>query len=147
MEIQAKQQEHGIETRQNRGGNTPVSRVTSQRLINLGNSIRERRQAVHLSQEALAERIGISSNTVSRIEGGQMAMSVIIFQKLVKVLGVDANLLLGAKCLQAEEQEQFQEIICRVQHLEKKEQEIVIQTMFTLIDGLEKRQKRISTDR
>lgn len=147
MEIQAKQKEHGTESRQYRVEHTPVSRVTSQRLIDLGNCIRERRQAVHLSQEALAERIGISSNTVSRIEGGQMAMSVVIFQKLVKVLGGDANLLLGAKCLQAEEQEQFQEIMCRAQHLEKGEQEIVIQTMFTLIDGLEKRQKGISTDK
>lgn len=147
MEIQEKQKEHRKETREHRGKYNPVSRVTSQRLIDLGNCIRERRQEKHLSQEALAERIGISPNTVSRIEGGQMAMSVVIFQKLVKVLGVDANRLLGAKHLRAEEREQFQEIMCRAQHLEKGEQEIVIQTMFTLIDGLEKRQKGISTDK
>ena len=43
----------------------------------------------------MAEKAGISVNTVSRIEGGQAAMSIEIFAKLVEILDADANELLG----------------------------------------------------
>ena len=52
------------------------NRAESQDLIDLGNRIRKRRQEIHLSQEVLAEKTGISPNTISRIEGGQTAMSI-----------------------------------------------------------------------
>lgn len=44
------------------------NRAESQDLIDLGNRIRKRRQEIHLSQEVLAEKTGISPNTISRIE-------------------------------------------------------------------------------
>ena len=59
------------------------NRVKSRELMELGMRIRSRRIELKLSQEELAERAGINSNTVSRIEGGQMAMSVETFRKLV----------------------------------------------------------------
>lgn len=114
------------------------NRATSQELIDLGNRIRERRQEVRLSQEALAEQAGISPNTVSRIEGGQTAMSVEIFQKLVAILGMDANRLLGGMALPENETKQIHEIFHRVRNLNLGEQEIVMQTMKALMDGLEK---------
>ena len=55
------------------------NRAESQDLIKLGNRIRDRRQEISLSQEKVAEQAGISVNTVSRIEGGQSAMSIEIF--------------------------------------------------------------------
>ena len=58
-------------------------RVESQELAALGERIRERRMELRLSQEALAEKAGISANTVSRIEGGQMAMGIGTFINLV----------------------------------------------------------------
>ena len=73
------------------------NRAGSQRLIQLGERIRQKRKDSHLSQETFAEKAGISVNTVSRIEGGQAAMSVEIFAKLVEVLDTDANELLGRK--------------------------------------------------
>ena len=57
------------------------NRAGSQRLIQLGERIRQKRKDSHLSQETFAEKAGISVNTVSRIEGGQAAMSVEIFRK------------------------------------------------------------------
>lgn len=57
----------------------------SQELIKLGNRIRDRRKEIHLSQEKVAERAGVSTNTISRIEGGQSAMSIEIFMKLVEI--------------------------------------------------------------
>lgn len=109
------------------------NRAMSQDLMNLGSRIRERRQQIHLSQEILAERVGISSNTISRIEGGQTAMSVEIFLKLVHVLEIDANILLGKK----EDGGQLQGIFHRIRQLEYKKQKIVMQTMEVLMDGLE----------
>lgn len=48
------------------------NRVKSRELMELGMRIRSRRIELKLSQEELAERAGINSNTVSRIEGGQI---------------------------------------------------------------------------
>lgn len=57
------------------------NRAESQDLIDLGNRIRKRRQEIHLSQEVLAEKAGISPNTISRIEGGQTAMECRLYCK------------------------------------------------------------------
>lgn len=43
------------------------NRVGSQELIQLGERVRQKRKDCHLSQETLAEKVGISVNTVSRI--------------------------------------------------------------------------------
>ena len=70
-------------------------RVESQELAALGERIRERRMELRLSQEALAEKAGISANTVSRIEGGQMAMGIGTFINLVQAMDAGADSLLG----------------------------------------------------
>ena len=67
------------------------NRAISTELIELGERIRKRRQEMKLSQESFAEKAGISVNTVSRIEGGQTAMSVEIFRKMIEILETDAN--------------------------------------------------------
>lgn len=121
-----------------KGGNVLGNRAISQELIDLGNRIRERRQEVRLSQEALAELAGISPNTVSRIECGQTAMSVEIFQKMVRLLGTDANRLLGDAELPGMENNQFGTVLRRIGKLKQGEQEIVVQTLMSLMDGLEK---------
>lgn len=56
------------------------NRAGSQELIQLGERIRQKRKDSHLTQETFAEKAGISVNTVSRIEGGQAAMSIEILQ-------------------------------------------------------------------
>ena len=71
------------------------NRAISTELIELGERIRKRRQEMKLSQESFAEKAGISVNTVSRIEGGQTAMSVEIFRKMIEILETDANILMG----------------------------------------------------
>ena len=80
---------------QSKGGSVLGNRAESQDLIDLGNRIRKRRQEIHLSQEVLAEKAGISPNTISRIEGGQTAMSIEIFRKLAVILKTDAGTLLA----------------------------------------------------
>lgn len=112
------------------------NRAGSQDLIELGNRIRDRRNEISMSQEKVAEQAGISANTVSRIEGGQSAMSIEIFIKMVQILGVDANELLGVSSQTKEGDGQCQEMFCRIRHLKQDEQAVVLQTMEALVDGL-----------
>ena len=98
----------------------------------LGNRIREYRKERGFSQEILAEKSGVSTNTISRIEGGQMAMSVGILQKIVKALGVDANTLLGVSTEVNETEIWVSAFSSRVQELKENEQEILKHTMNAL---------------
>ena len=112
----------------------------------LGNRIREYRKERGFSQEILAEKSGVSTNTISRIEGGQMAMSVGILQKIVKALGVDANTLLGVSTEVNETEIWVSAFSSRVQELKENEQEILKHTMNALIESMEKNRLKISTD-
>lgn len=109
----------------------------SPELIKLGNRIRDRRKEIHLSQEKVAEKAGVSTNTISRIEGGQTAMSIEIFMKLVEILDTDANQLLGTAAL-PEEKGQCQEILFKIRCLKNCDQEVVAKTMKALIEGLQR---------
>ena len=111
------------------------NRAISTELIELGERIRKRRQEMKLSQESFAEKAGISVNTVSRIEGGQTAMSVEIFRKMIEILEIDANILLGKEAGDTEKQESVQEVLYQIQKLEWKEQKIIMQTIDSLIDS------------
>jgi transcriptional regulator with XRE-family HTH domain len=108
----------------------------SQDLIKLGNGIRRRRQEIGMSQEKVAEKVGISVNTVSRIEGGQSAMSIEIFIKIVQTLDMDANELLGVNSLEKGDDVKYKKMLARIRHLKQREQTVVLQTMETLVDGL-----------
>ena len=111
------------------------NRAISTELIELGERIRKRRQEMKLSQESFAEKAGISVNTVSRIEGGQTAMSVEIFRKMIEILEIDANILLGKEKGDTEKQESVQEVLYRIQKMQWKEQKIIMQTIDSLIDS------------
>lgn len=113
------------------------NRAGSQRLIQLGERIRQKRKDSHLSQEAFAEKVGISVNTVSRIEGGQSAMSVEVFAKLVEILDADANELLGWSAGEKRKSDPVETAIVRLRQLKPKEQRIVTRTMNALMDGIE----------
>ena len=123
------------------------NRAVSQELIMLGNRIREYRKERGFSQEILAEKSGVSTNTISRIEGGQMAMSVGILQKIVKALGVDANTLLGVSTEVNETKIWVSAFSSRVQELKENEQKILKHTMNALIESMEKNRLKISTDK
>lgn len=109
-------------------------RAGPQELVMLGERIRSRRTKLCLSQEALAEKAGISANTVSRIEGGQMSMGIVTFIKLVQAMDADANDLLGIA--PGLEKKQYQDMLHRIIHLRAGEQEIVLRTVETLAESL-----------
>lgn len=109
-------------------------RAASQELVALGERIRERRTELRLSQEALAEKAGISANTVSRIEGGQMSMGIGTFIKLVQALDADAGILLGVPPTAGEKQ--YRDICYRISHLRECDRKIVLRTVETLVESL-----------
>ena len=86
----------------------------------MGNRIRDRRNEISMSQEKVVEQVGIVTNTVSRIEGGQFAMSIEIFIKMVQILGVAANELLGVSS-QTKEDGQCRKMFGRIRHLKQSE--------------------------
>lgn len=112
--------------------------AASHRLIHIGSRIRERRMEVGMSQETLAEKAGISSNTVSRIEGGLTAMSIEIFQELVQILGLDADALLCHAGVSDTGERNAKDILGCISRLGREDQEIVVQTVKALADALEK---------
>lgn len=112
-------------------------RVESQELLLLGERIRSRRIKLCLSQEALAEKAGISANTVSRIEGGQMSMGIGTFIKLVQAMEADANDLLGV--VPKQEKGRHCDIVRHIRRLGMTEQEIVMRTIETLAESLRQR--------
>ena len=99
----------------------------SANLIELGNRIRDRRTELHLSQETVAEKAEVSTNTISRIECGQTAMSIEIFIKLVDVLDVDVGELLGGIVFADRRDGRFQDM-----------QTVVLQTMETLVKWIQR---------
>ena len=110
--------------------------AASQELAELGRRIRDRRLAVHLSQETVAEKAGISANTVSRIEHGQAAMSIEIFCRLLRILDADACELIGTECAGSEERRRFRDVRRGICSLGEQEREAVIQTAEKMLDML-----------
>ena len=120
------------------GGDVLENQIISADLMELGNRVRKYRNERHWSQEKLAEKVDVSLNTVSRIEGGQTRMSIEVFMRLVQVLGVDAELLLFGVFPNNRDETEYARIQFMIQRLQKDEKEIVLQVMGTLAESLQK---------
>lgn len=111
------------------------NRVVSQRLMEIGERIRKRRQTLRWSQEKLAEMADVSLNTVSRIEGGQSDMSIEVFRRLAQALGTSASELVGDMEVM-EGDGHIQRMSARVRRLQQKDREVVFRTVDALVDAL-----------
>ena len=60
--------------------------------LDLGKSIKARRNALRITQHDLAEMAGISVNTLYKIERGQANPTVKVLNKLAEVLGMELKL-------------------------------------------------------
>ena len=62
----------------------------------LGRMLRQRRDAKHLTQAALAHKVGVSQAYIAKLESGDKANpTVVLLRKIAKVLGVPVTRLLG----------------------------------------------------
>ena len=59
--------------------------------MTIGEKITQRRLAAHLSQEILAERLGVSTQDVSRWESGEVLPDAEKLLQLCRVFGISAN--------------------------------------------------------
>lgn len=69
----------------------------------LGMRIKEVRKARQLSQEKLAEKVGVDPKQISRIEGGKSAPSLDTLEAIANHLQVDMKVLFDFQHLVAEE--------------------------------------------
>ena len=65
----------------------------------LGQRIKEVRKAKNITQEELAEKIGIGTSNISYIENGKFAPSIETLQKLAQVFGIPQFYDFIQKCL------------------------------------------------
>lgn len=63
----------------------------------IGNNVHKYRIAARLTQEELAEKVGVGASFITRIECGQKIMSVPVLYKLSKALHVSADMLLSER--------------------------------------------------
>ena len=66
-------------------------------LAALGERLRLARKRRRLSTVQIAERVGVSRDTFSRVEKGDPGVSLGIYLRVLRVLGLDADLDLVAK--------------------------------------------------
>ena len=58
----------------------------------LGNTIKDRRKTLGITQVHLAELAGVNSNTIIRIEKGKINPSVVVINSIADVLGMELTL-------------------------------------------------------
>ncbi len=64
---------------------------------NLGNTIKEYRTSLKMSQTDFAYRLGITGASISAYENGSRLPSYDVFIKIADILGVSTDVLLGRK--------------------------------------------------
>ena len=114
-------------------------RTLSEEYLEIGERIRKRRLELHLSQEQLAEKAGISVNTLSRLECGQSSTSIDKFRRILLALDADANYLIGMEVPKVKETGGDEQVFLRFRHLEDEDQKVVAKTMMALLNALEER--------
>ena len=65
--------------------------------VNIGRFLAELRRGENLTQEALAEKIGVTNKTISRWENGNYMPDIEMFQTLGQIFGVSVNELLAGQ--------------------------------------------------
>ena len=61
----------------------------------LGDRMRMHRARLHLSQQALGKQVGLSANSISALESGQVDPRVEVIRRVAKALGVPFLYLVG----------------------------------------------------
>ena len=95
--------------------------------ISIGSYIAEKRRALNLTQEQLAEKLSVSNKTISKWENGKCTPDYGVIQKLCEMLHVTlAELMDGEdaaeESVRAYDDEQILDLLRRTQELERQRQ-------------------------
>ena len=101
-----------------------------------GGRVQERREELHYTQEALAEVLGLSYNFIVALEGDRKKPSIQTFTKLISVLDVSADWLLGIEPSEhrKEREERFKYIDEKIGYLSITAQDRILTVIETMIN-------------
>ncbi len=93
----------------------------------VGKFIAQKRKEKNLTQENLAERLGVSNKSISKWERGKCMPDYSIVESLCKELGITISELLDGEenennSLRTYDDQQTLEMLARIQHLERQRQ-------------------------
>lgn len=117
--------------------------VDSTDIRELGENILQKRMEKHMTQQELGESIGINSNMIHLYESAQIIMKVDKLFLLVNALECTPNDLSPARYVgnQQINEMPIEGILRKMQKLSTENQEVVINTLDTMIDSLLEQQK------
>ena len=93
----------------------------------IGSYIAQKRRSLNLTQEQLAEKLGVSNKTISKWENGKSMPDYSIIQKLCETLNVTLSELMDGEdaaenSVRAYDEEQILDLLRRTQELERHRQ-------------------------
>ena len=88
----------------------------------IGTFIAAKRREKNLTQEALAEILGVSNKTVSKWENGKSMPDYAVVEALCSALDITVAELLGGREQEPQNEEQYEMLLYKVQELEHKVQ-------------------------
>jgi transcriptional regulator with XRE-family HTH domain len=100
--------------------------------------VREKRKAKGLTQEELAEIIGVSSGYIGQLEREEIMQSMTVVARLIDFLGIDANTIFFED---SEDVPLSKEISLRASRLPKENQEIILGIIGVIEDTYRKGKK------
>lgn len=109
-----------------------------------GKFVRQLRRARGMTQEALAERAGVSADTVRRLEKGEFSPSLDTLRKLTRGLRIDLSSLFLS--FELGEVGSARELVSMVSALSRVELDAAIRTLAVLVDLLSGVRVRSKTD-
>ncbi len=101
----------------------------------LGRRVAQLRQEAGLSQQVVADHLGIAQQTLAHYEGGRLRLPVVLVPKLAQLFGVPTDALLGVPGARAGKRgpaPKLQHQLERLQRLPKAKQKLILE----LLDGM-----------
>lgn len=103
----------------------------------LGQRIAQLRKAENLTQQQLAETLGIAQQTLAHYEGGRLRVSVVMLPALARALAVSVEELIGEEVHAAKGRRgpapKLQQQLERISQLPKAKQRFVIDMLDTVL--------------
>lgn len=100
----------------------------------LGNRVRDRRKALGISQEMLAEYASIHPTYVSRVEGGTNA-SMSVFRRVANALRMPLTQLVDVS-QQRVEKDELMKAVVEIKSLDRKKQKLILETLKGMLAGM-----------
>ena len=86
----------------------------------IGSFIAAKRREKNLTQEALAEKLGVSNKTVSKWENGKSMPDYAVIELLCQELDITLSELLGAREQKLPDSEEYSRMLYRIKELEQR---------------------------